>query len=210
MARTLETSATGGSASSQADTVDPRAWNPRPMVSIGLRALVLLVPLAAGWIWVKSAIALVSRPAGRFAFSMWMAGLIVVSFGASLGVQRIMRQLAPLAMLFNVAATTAPPATPVVAATGGPMKAVDDRVFVPGSKSVSIEVLRNDDFKGLDADPSSLSVSVAPIHGTVEVTGLTLVYTPADGYSGADWIVYSVCSTAGACDAAGVSVTVTS
>ena len=81
--------------------MDPRAWNPRPIVSIGLRALVLLVPLAAGWIWVKSAIALVSRPAGRFAFSMWMAGLIVVSFGASLGVQRIMRQLAPLAMLFK-------------------------------------------------------------------------------------------------------------
>jgi hypothetical protein len=533
--RTLETSATGGSASSQADTVDPRVWNPRPIVSLGLRALVLLVPLAAGWIGVKSAIVLVPRPAGRLYFSMWMAALIVVSFVASLGVQRLMRQLAPLAMLFKmslvfpdeapsrfgtamrsgslrslarrltssetasseqaaaetliglitklgahdrltrghaervraysvmlgeqiglsrddrdklnwaalvhdigklevpeellnkpgrptagewmvllshpdsgavyveplrgwlggwidaatqhherydgtgypnrlsgreislagrivaiadaydvmtaarsykkplpaaqaraeltrnsgtqfdphlvrsfleislgrmrqvvgplgwlshfpdmirtpitavamsttgfvtsgaiglaslagavapsagyghrlvaaphvqqvdapdsptivvlptvtatspsvdssttvaeptiptstvVATTVAPATTPVVAATAGPMKAVDDRVFVPGSKSVSIEVLRNDDFKGSDVDPSTLAVSVAPVHGTVELTGLKLLYTPAEGYTGADWIVYSVCSIAGSCDAAGVSVTV--
>jgi hypothetical protein len=533
VARTLETSATGGSASSQADTVDPRAWNPRPVVSFGLRALVLLVPLAAGWIGVKTAIALVPRPAGRLDFSMWMAGLIVVSFVASLGVQRLTRRLAPLAMLFKMSlvfpdeapsrfgtamrsgslrtlarrvtslegadteqaaaealiglitrlgahdrltrghaervraysvmlgeqiglsradldklnwaalvhdigklgvpeevlnkpgrptagewmvllshpdsgavyveplrgwlggwidaatqhherydgtgypkrlsgreislagrivaiadafdvmtaarsykrplpaeqaraeltrnsgtqfdphlvrsfldislgrmrqvvgplgwlshfpdmirtpltavamsttgfvasasiglgsiagvvtpradsshrsvavaphveqvpdpgslatmvvatvAATSPPvessttvaAPPIptstvvvtttavtVAASVGPMKAVEDRAFVSAAKSVAIDVVKNDNFKGSAADPSTLAVTVSPLHGTVAVTGLELVYTPADGYTGADWIVYSVCAVAGSCDAAGVSVTVT-
>ena len=80
----------------------PARLKSRPIVSLGLRALVLLVPLAAGWIGVKSSIAFVPRPDGRVAFSMWMAGLSVVSFVASLGVQRIMRQLAPMAMLFKM------------------------------------------------------------------------------------------------------------
>jgi hypothetical protein len=527
--RTLETSATGGSASSQADTVDPRAWNPRPIVSLGLRAVVLLVPLVAGWIGVKTAIAFVPRPVGRVAFSAWMAGLIVVSFVASLGVQRLTRRLAPLAMLFKMSlvfpdeapsrfgtamrsgslrslarrltspesakseqaaaevliglitklgahdrvtrghaervraysvmlgeqiglsrddldklnwaalahdigklevpeellnkpgrptagewmvllshpesaavyveplrgwlggwidsatqhherydgtgypkrlsgreislagrivavadsydvmtaarsykkplpaaqaraeltrnsgtqfdphlvrsfleislgrmrqvvgplgwlshfpdmirtpitavamsttgfvtagaiglgsiagaaapaakvvhptvaaaphvrplpdrashptvvastvvatsppvdssATVAPsttvmPATTVAAvvAPAGPMRAVEDRAFVAGTKSVAVAVVQNDEFMGSAADPSTLAVSVAPLHGSVQVTGLDLVYTSAGGYHGADWIVYSVCSLAGSCDSAGVSVTVT-
>ena len=108
-----------------------------------------------------------------------------------------------------VATTVGPATTPVVAAMAGPMKAVDDRVFVPNTKSVAIVVLQNDDFRGSAADPSTLAVSVARLHGTVELTGLELLYTPAEGYTGADWIVYSICSIAGSCDAAGVSVTVT-
>ncbi len=35
------------------------------------------------------------------------------------------------------------------------------------------------------------------------------MFTPVDGYAGPDWIVYSICSLAGSCDEAGVSVTVT-
>ena len=89
------------------------------------------------------------------------------------------------------------------------MKAVEDRAFVAGTKPVAVAIVQNDDFKGSTADPSTLAVSVAPQHGTVEVPGLDLVYTPTAGYHGADWIVYSVCALAGSCDSAGVSVTVT-
>ncbi len=534
MVRTAETSATGGSASSQAETVDARTWNPRPIVSFGIRVLVLVVPLAAGFVAVKGAIALVPRPEGRLAFSGWMAGLIIASFVASLGVQHLTRRLVPLAVLFKmslvfpdeapsrfgtamrsgslrnlarllksseepnphqvaaealvglitqlgvhdrltrghaervraysvmlgeqiglsrgdldklnwaalvhdigklevpeellnkpgrptagewivllshpdsgaayveplrgwlgdwvdsatqhherydgtgyprrlagkdislagrivaiadaydvmtaarsykkplpaaqaraeltrnggtqfdphlvrsfleislgrmrqvvgplgwlsqfpdlirspitavasstttfitsgaiglasmagavapppadsgrrsvdiaphvqvvdgpgssttvvqlvpvsapvstvasttvdgttVPAATVPQSTAVATAVGpaGPMKAVDDRAFVPDHKSVSISVLHNDDFGGSAPDDSTLAVHVAPNHGTVAMSGLDLVYTPVDGYAGPDWIVYSICSLAGSCDEAGVAVTVT-
>jgi hypothetical protein len=109
------------------------------------------------------------------------------------------------------ASTTVVPATTsaAVVALAGPMRAVEDRAFVAGTKPVAVPVVNNDDFMASAADPSTLAVSVASLHGTVEVTGLDLAYTPAAGYHGADWIVYSVCSLAGSCDSAGVSVTVT-
>jgi HD domain len=102
MLGTMSTSATGGSASSQADSLDARAWSPRPIVSLSIRALVLLVPLAVGVIAVKTAIVVVPRPDGRLAFWAWVTSLIVVSFVASLGTQRATRRLAPLVMLFKM------------------------------------------------------------------------------------------------------------
>jgi HD-GYP domain-containing protein (c-di-GMP phosphodiesterase class II) len=102
MSGSMATSATGGSASSQADSVDARTWNPRPAASFTIRALVLLIPIAVGVIAVKVAVMLVPRPDGRLLFCGWMAALILISFTASLGTQRVTRRVAPLAMLFKM------------------------------------------------------------------------------------------------------------
>ncbi len=72
------------------------------MVSFSIKALVLLVPLAVGVIAVKTAIVLVPRPNGVVLFWTWMAALIAVSFAGSIGTQRVLRRLAPLAMLFKM------------------------------------------------------------------------------------------------------------
>ena len=72
------------------------------MLSFSIRAMVLLVPLAVGVIAVKAAIVLVPRPNGVVLFWTWMIALIAVSFGASIGSQRVLRRLAPLAMLFKM------------------------------------------------------------------------------------------------------------
>ncbi|MEY2444972.1 MAG: hypothetical protein QOE00_1552, partial [Ilumatobacteraceae bacterium] len=102
MSATPVTSATGGSASSQADWLDGRAWNPRPIVSVTIKGLLLVVPLIVGIVAVKLAIELVPRPRERLPFWMWMIGLIAVSFVASIGTQRALRRFAPLAMLFKM------------------------------------------------------------------------------------------------------------
>ncbi len=102
MTTSTYTSATGGSASSQADSIDGRAWNQHRLVSLFIRALVLIVPLAAGVAAVKAAAALVHRPNERLVFWIWMVGLIVVSFISSLGTQRVMRRFVPLALLFKM------------------------------------------------------------------------------------------------------------
>ena len=72
------------------------------MVSFSIKAMVLLVPLAVGVVAVKAAIVLVPRPDGVVLFWTWMMALIAVSFGASICAQRVLRRLAPLAMLFKM------------------------------------------------------------------------------------------------------------
>ncbi|MDP9464399.1 MAG: HD-GYP domain-containing protein, partial [Actinomycetota bacterium] len=102
MSGSIATSATGGSASSQADSMDGRAWQPRPIASLSIRVFVLLVPLVVCVAAVKTAIVFVSRPDGQLAFWTWMAALVAVSFVASIGTQRIMRRVAPLAVLLKM------------------------------------------------------------------------------------------------------------
>lgn len=55
---------------------------------------------------------------------------------------------------------------------------------------------------------SSLSVSTQPSHGTVAVSGTTVTYTPASGYSGADSFAYTATNAGGTSAAATVSLTV--
>ena len=96
------TSATGGSASSQADSVERRAWAPRPVVSFSIHALVIVMPVVVGVVAVKAGIWFVDRPVGRWAFVAWVAGLMAVSVAASMGAHRSLRRFAPLAVLFKM------------------------------------------------------------------------------------------------------------
>ncbi len=96
------TSATGGSALSQADSVERRAWAPRPVVSFSIHAFVIVMPVVVGVVAVKAGMRLVDRPAGRWALFAWVAGLMAVSVAASMGAHRSLRRFAPLAVLFKM------------------------------------------------------------------------------------------------------------
>ena len=54
---------------------------------------------------------------------------------------------------------------------------------------------------------ASLAITTQPIHGTASVAGLTLVYTPATGYAGADGFSYQATNASGT-SSAKVAVTV--
>ncbi len=94
---------------------------------------------------------------------------------------------------------TAPPAPTVVA----------DSASTSSGTSVDVDVLANDVANGGSLDSSSLSVTVAPAHGTATVVGGQLRYAPAPGYSGTDTLTYRVCNTLGVCGTATVTITVT-
>ncbi len=85
-------------------------------------------------------------------------------------------------------------------------KATDDTATTLVGQPVTTDVLVND--KG-SLDPTTLTVTVNPAHGSVTVnTGGTVTYTPAPGYSGTDIYTYRVCDTSGQCTTATVSVNV--
>jgi gliding motility-associated-like protein len=61
---------------------------------------------------------------------------------------------------------------------------------------VITNVLANDKAAnlGVSLNPVSLSISVQPKHGSVNVnTDGTIVYTPANGYTGSDTLTYNIC-----------------
>lgn len=90
------TSATGGSTSSQAHSLDRHVWKPRPWVSFSLRVAIMLIPLLAGVLAVKVVARSISRPSDPLLFAVWLAAPIIVSFVAATATQRATRRLAPL------------------------------------------------------------------------------------------------------------------
>ena len=94
-------------------------------------------------------------------------------------------------------------------------KAVDDSATTSENTPVTIKVLGNDSFG--DDGPGSVSISKDPLHGraVVDDNGTasnagddTVVYTPANGYTGSDSFEYRICDADGDCDEAKVSVSV--
>lgn len=96
------TTALGGSASSQADTLGRSAWSPRTSVALTIRLAVSLLPVVASVAAVWICTTYVPAPAGTALFWTWMAGLVAVSCIASFAAQRVLRRLAPLELLFKM------------------------------------------------------------------------------------------------------------
>ena len=95
----------------------------------------------------------------------------------------------------------------VVAVNGVPL-AHDDSASTDEDTPVAIFVLANDS----DPDGGALtlqSVSL-PTHGAAEISGSTVIYTPAAGYHGLDGFAYIVIDGQGGSASAAVSVDVTS
>ncbi len=86
--------------------------------------------------------------------------------------------------------------------------AVDDSATTTKGKPVTIDVLANDTDDG-DLDPSDVSVSSSPEHGTATVgSDGRIVYTPEGDFTGTDTFTYKVCDGEQRCDTATVTVTV--
>lgn len=97
-------------------------------------------------------------------------------------------------------------ATVSVAVTAPPPTAVDDQASVQSGKSVTIDVLDNDDANGGGA--LSIASVGTPHHGTVTSDGDALVYTSDADFTGTDTFAYTA-QTAGGTDTAEVTITIT-
>ena len=74
--------------------------------------------------------------------------------------------------------------------TTAPPNAVDDFASTTEDISVTIAVLVNDSDE--DGDQLSLGAVAAPLHGTAEITGDSVLYTPDEDYSGTDYFKYFI------------------
>jgi hypothetical protein len=85
----------------------------------------------------------------------------------------------------------------------------NDTASVAANQSVTIDVLTNDRSDGGTLNTGSISIAVAPLHGTAAVTSGQIIYTPTNGYSGGDSFQYSVRDNLGAAsNAATVTIAV--
>ncbi len=102
MSSTIETSALGGSASSQAENLQRSAWTPRRRTAIAIEALVFGLPIVVAVVVVRLVVVAVAAPSDRFQFWAWMAALVAVSCLATFATQRLLVRLAPLTMLLKM------------------------------------------------------------------------------------------------------------
>ncbi len=83
--------------------------------------------------------------------------------------------------------------------------AANDSASTDENTSVTIPVLSND----YDADGDSLSItSVSGVNGSAQISGGSIVFTPATGFSGTETFSYSVADGNGGSDSASVTITV--
>ena len=99
---TSSTSATGGSANSQADSLDERSWRPRLAISATVRLLSLVIPAGVSFVAVWAAMVLVPQPATWGAIVPWLGLLVAVAFAAMHVAGFATRRLAPISALFQM------------------------------------------------------------------------------------------------------------
>lgn len=83
--------------------------------------------------------------------------------------------------------------------------ATDDTATTAKNVAVAISVLANDLNAGVGLTIGGVSI---PLHGTAQISGTTIIYTPATDYVGDDSFTYTVVNSLGATATATVAVTV--
>lgn len=82
----------------------------------------------------------------------------------------------------------------------------------PIANSVSASVLQNSSVNSIASNitgsATSISLASSPTHGTVNISGMNFIYTPAAGYIGSDSFTYSATNSYGTSSIASVNVTV--
>jgi hypothetical protein len=102
----------------------------------------------------------------------------------------------------SITVTAAPP--PPTKAT--PPTAVNDTATTASGRAVTIDVQSNDDPNGSGA--LHLTSVGRPSHGTATISGTSIVYRPANSFSGVDHFTYTTANSGGSASAR-VTVTVT-
>jgi hypothetical protein len=87
-----------------------------------------------------------------------------------------------------------------------PMATDDERRILPDCGAVVIDVLAND--RDVNGDHLTIVALSAPEHGTAQIQGLTIVYTPAPGFRGVDTFGYTITDGNGGYAVGAVIVTV--
>jgi len=100
--------------------------------------------------------------------------------------------------------------TVTVVSEGDPPVANDDSAITPEDQQILIDILGNDMDADNDLDPTSVTITVPPTHGSVSVDPVTgeVTYTPDEDFHGQDVLTYQVCDSDGVCDEAAVAITV--
>ena len=96
------TSATGGSADSQINTLDERAWQPRRGISRVIRLAAVVIPAAVSFGAVWAAMVVVPRPEPMLLVVAWLVMLIGVALAGTRAAGFATRRLTPLAALFRM------------------------------------------------------------------------------------------------------------
>lgn len=81
--------------------------------------------------------------------------------------------------------------------------AANDTAATLAEQPVTIAVTGND-----SGAITSIAIATAPAHGTATISGLSIVYTPAAGYSGTDLLTYTAIGPGGSSAAATVTITI--
>jgi hypothetical protein len=104
----------------------------------------------------------------------------------------------------NAGGTSTPPATVSITVQQPAPVAQPDTASVPFNTATTISVTSND----TGAPFSSVQVTQNPTHGTVQVSGLNIIYTPTSGYTGSDTFNYTVSNSTSTSSPAAVNLTV--
>ncbi len=83
----------------------------------------------------------------------------------------------------------------------------DDTGSTRQGEPVAVDVLAND--SDPESDPLTFEIVVQPEHGTLDIEGDIVTYTPDDGYSGKDSFSYEVSDGRGGKDTASVLISIT-
>jgi len=94
--------------------------------------------------------------------------------------------------LFSADATVTITITPV----NDPPVAVDDFVMTDAATPITVDVTSND--SDVDGDPVTIDSAAAPAHGSVEIVGGKLLYTPDASFTGTDVFAYTIVDPQGA------------
>ena len=82
-----------------------RSWAARPALAWCIRAGLVIIPLVAAWLSVRTAVRVVPRPAGLTRTIVWVAGAIALSMLVYQLVERALRRFSSLGMLFSLSLT---------------------------------------------------------------------------------------------------------
>lgn len=137
------TSATGGSAATQAVDADPRRWRSRRGLALAIRVSVFLVPFVASFSAARVAREVLPVPHGIAATVAWWMSVVLASVLTFVAIDRSARRLLPVAALYQLALAfpDRAPSRYKLALRSGTVKDLSEKVRAGGDLGTSAAVV---------------------------------------------------------------------